>query len=99
MVDAVNNDSVVLAELKEQELPKEMRSMDEQERRDYIDKQTKTRAQLLEQIKQLDVQRRRYIAEEMQNRSDKGDDTLEAVVIKTVREQIVNKNFSVGSSL
>lgn len=95
LVDAVTDDKVELAEVKAEDLPEEMQRMNEKEREDFVKAKTEARANIQQQIKELDAQRRTYIDGEMKKRADKGEDTLEKVMIKTVREQITRKNFRV----
>ena len=75
-----------------------MRQMSEQENQEYLKAKTEERNNIQQQINELNEQRKIYVAKEMKKRVDKGDDTLEKVIIKTVREQVIKKNFTFDSS-
>ena len=98
LVDAIKDETVKLEDLKEEELPKAMRVMNEQEKQEYLKGKTEERNNIQRQINELNGQRKIYVAEEMKKRADKGEDTLEKVIIKTVREQAIKKNFKFDSS-
>jgi len=91
LVDATNEGSVKIEELKDEDLPDEMKKMSVQERKTYVDKMEKERAQIQNKINKLNDERSKYIAKKMLE--NKTDNTLDAVMIKTIREQAKNKNY------
>ncbi|HEX9251046.1 MAG TPA: vWA domain-containing protein [Ignavibacteriaceae bacterium] len=91
LVDAKKDGSVKIEDLKDEDLPVEMKEMTVQERKSYVDKMEKDREQIQNQINKLNDERSKYIAQKMiQN---KNENTLDAVMIKTIREQAKQKNY------
>ncbi|MCJ7554486.1 MAG: VWA domain-containing protein [Ignavibacteriaceae bacterium] len=91
LVDAKREGKVKIEELKEEELPEEMKKMSVQERKAYLDKMEKEREVIQNKINKLNDERSKYIAQKMLD--DKNDNTLDAVMIKTIREQAKQKNY------
>ncbi len=92
LVDAVNNNKVKIEELKDIELPENMQTMSESERKEYVIQQSKKRAEIQEQIQKLNAERKKYVAAEMKKLQKEGD-TLGSAVIETIRKQAKSKNF------
>lgn len=92
LVDAKNDGSVKIEELKDEELPDEMRKMTVQERKVYLDKMGKEREKIQTEINKLNDERSKYVAQKMLE--NKNENTLDAVMIKTIREQAKQKNYS-----
>jgi hypothetical protein len=93
LVDAAKADPKKLAALKPEELPKEMQSLKPAERQAYLDKKSKERAEIQGKIQALNAEREKFVAEEMKKLSKTGDDTLDAAMIKAVREQAKKKGY------
>lgn len=91
LVDAKKDGSVKIEELKDEDLPDEMKKMNIQERKAYVDKMDKEREQIQKKINRLNDERSKYVAKKMLE--NKNDNTLDAVMIKTIREQAKNKNY------
>jgi len=72
-------------------LPKEMQNMTVEERNKYIEKKAKEREQYQTRINELDKQRRDYIAKKIAEKPE--DNTLDAAMLKMIREQASNKNY------
>lgn len=94
LVDAKKEGKVKIEELKENELPKEMQKMSVEERKAYVDKMSKEREALQNKINKLNDERSKYVAQKMLE--NKNDNTLDAVMIKTIRDQAKQKNYSFG---
>ena len=94
LVDAKKEGKLKIEELKEDELPKEMQKMSGEERKAYVDKMSKEREALQNKINKLNDERGEYVAQKMLE--NKNDNTLDAVMIKTIREQAKQKNYSFG---
>ena len=92
LVDAKKDGSIKIEELKDEELPDEMKKMSVQERKTYIEKKEKEREQIQTRINKLNDERSKYVAQKMLE--NKNENTLDAVMIKTIREQAKNKNYS-----
>jgi hypothetical protein len=91
LVDAAKKQDFKLSELKEEELPAEMKKMSVEERKAYIEKNARERADLQTKINQLSGEREKYVAQRMKEIS--GTNTLDTVVISAVREQSAKRNF------
>jgi hypothetical protein len=91
LVDAKKDGSVKIEELKDEDLPDEMKKMTVQERKAYVDKMEKERAQIQAKINKLNDERSKYVAKKMLE--NKNDSTLDAVMIRTIREQAKQKNY------
>ena len=64
-------------------------TLDEQKK--YIDKKEKEREKIQTEINKLDQQRRDYIAKQIAE--NKEENTLDAAMLKMIREQAGNKNY------
>jgi hypothetical protein len=91
LVDALKNKNVNLAEVKEEELPAEMKGMNTKEREKYVKTNQKKREKIQKRLNKLNNARRKYVAKEMKKQSQKN--TLDNVMIKAIREQAKSKNF------
>lgn len=92
LVDASKDKDFAIGKLKAEELPPEMQKMNAAERKAFIEKNAKERAELQAKIKQLNQEREQYVATRMKEIA--GTNTLEAVVISAVREQSAKRNFT-----
>jgi hypothetical protein len=81
---------VNIEELKETELPEEMKEMTIEERKEYVEKKAKDRVQIQNKINKIDKQRRDYIANQL---VEGKDNTLDAAMLKIIREQAAEKNY------
>lgn len=91
LVDAKKEGSLKIEELKDEELPGEMKNMSITERKAYIEKMAKNREDIQNKINKLNDERSKYVAQKMLE--NKNDNTLDAVMIKTIREQAKQKNY------
>jgi hypothetical protein len=91
LVDAKEKGSVYVANIPKDQLPKEMQNMSVEERNKYIEKKAKEREKYQNKINELDKQRRDYIAKKIAEKPE--DNTLDAAMLKIIREQASNKNY------
>ncbi|MFH0975457.1 MAG: vWA domain-containing protein [Spirochaetota bacterium] len=91
VVDATERGNVDIEKLKDDELPAEMKGLTGKERKEYVDKLVKKRAEVQKKINALNEDRRKYVESEMKKQSK--DNTLDAAIIKTVRDQAEKKEF------
>lgn len=91
LVDASEADEEILVKLKDEELPEEMKGLKPEERRVYLDKKKKERLEIQDKINKLDKKRQDYIAKELKINAE--ENTLDAVLIKTIRAQANEKNY------
>jgi len=94
LVDAVRNRAVALDEVKEADLPEPMKKMSADERRVYVQEQSARRAEVQAKIQALTAQRNQYVAAERKRLAEDGqDDTLGAVIVRSVHEQLDKAGF------
>lgn len=91
LVDAEKEGKLKVEDLKEEELPEEMKKMSKKERRAYIDQLKKQRTDIQDEIQALKKKRDRYVTE--QRKKMAGEKTLDSAVIGAIREQAKKKNF------
>lgn len=93
LVDAMTQKDFDLAKVKEEELPAEMKPMTLDQRRVHLDTMAKKRADVQQQINQLNVQRQKFIDEEMKKGGKSTDKAFDAAMLRAIREQAVRKSF------
>jgi hypothetical protein len=94
LVDAMGQKDFDLAKMKEDELPAEMKPMTLDQRRAHLDTMAKKRADVQQEINQLNVQRQKFIAEEMKKGGKSADKAFDAAMLRAIREQAVRKSFA-----
>lgn len=91
LIDAIKNGDVKLEDVKEDELPEEMKKMSVKERKAYLVKKEKGREALKTKIQKLNKERAAYIAEELKKNPKK--DSFDQVVQETIKEQAAKKGI------
>ncbi len=92
LVDAVRENTVKLDNLTKDELPEEMKNMNEKEREEYVKKMSQAREEIKKKINSLNLERQKYIAEKTKELYG-GADTLDSALIKAIRKQTEKKQF------
>ncbi|MCH8032301.1 MAG: VWA domain-containing protein [Bacteroidetes bacterium] len=90
LVDAKKEGKVKINELEDDELPEVMKSMSIQEREAYVEKMAQQRKEIQKRINKLNEDRRKYVAD---NLVEGQDNTLDAAMLKIIREQAAEKNY------
>ena len=90
LVDA-EKEGVEIADIPKDQLPKEMQNMTTEEQKAYVEKKAKEREEYQIQINELDKQRRDYITQKLAENPE--ENTLDAAMLKIIREQASNKNY------
>jgi len=93
LVDASKEKDFDWKKVKEEDLPKEMKKLDLEERKKYVASQAAKRAEIQEKIQKLNGARKKFVAEKRRESADDGENTLDAVMTKTVRDQAVKKGY------
>ncbi|QQS27647.1 MAG: VWA domain-containing protein [Sphingobacteriales bacterium] len=94
LVDAVEDKSVKMDELSKDDLPEEMKNMNVEQRKAYVESKAKKRKEIQERIQQLNAERRTYVAnEERKMAEQEGTTTLDAAIIGTIRTQAKEKGY------
>jgi hypothetical protein len=92
LVDAAKDDAKVIEEVKEDQLPKEMKGMSVTERKSYVAQKSLERSKIQEEIQTLNKKRQDFIAS--QAASSTNDSSLDAAMIKAVKEMAKQKNLN-----
>ena len=95
LVDKLSADISKLYDIDEEQLPKVMYDMTNDEREIYIDELARQRQEIREKILALSVQRREHVAEKAAKKKG-GDDalTFDSVLRRAIRDQVEAKGFS-----
>ena len=89
LVDAVEADEVELAELAEEELPAELKGKSKNEIERYISEKKEERKAIQKQIQELNVKRKKFIAENQKEESGE----LENAMLNAIKTQAAKKNY------
>ena len=93
LVDAVNNGKVDLAKADDNDLPDTMKGMTPEQRKAFIESQTKKREDLRSQINKLVAERETFVADQQKNEAADGTKTLDAAVTESLREQLKARHY------
>ena len=94
LIEAIAGKKVKLRDLKEAELPAELKKLSPEERTTFIAEKKKEREQIQLQIQELTKKRKQFIATEMKKQKNQAqDNTFDAAVIRVIRSQAKKKNF------
>lgn len=96
LVDAIEQNVTDLEEIKDEDLPEEMKNMSAEERKAYIQAKTKERSEIQQKIQILNKQRKKYVAEEVK-KQQKETDTLGSAIAEIICKQAEAKNFELKS--
>jgi hypothetical protein len=92
LVDASKDDAKVIEKASEEELPKEMKGMNTQQRKDYVAKKSADRKAIQKEISDLSIKRQQYI--EANTPKEQQDTMLDATMIKSIKEKARTKNLT-----
>ncbi len=92
LVDASKNDDKVIEKAKEEELPKEMKGMTVQQRKDYVAQKSSERKSIQKEIQDLSVKRQQYI--DANTSKEEKEASLDAAMMKSIKERAKTKNLS-----
>ena len=92
LVDASKSDSEVIEKAKESELPKEMKGMNPQQRKDHVAAKSKERETVQKEIQELSLKRQQYI--DANTTAEEKAAMLDAAMLKSIKEKAKTKNFS-----
>ncbi len=94
LIDAIVGEKVKLNELKEEELPKELKKLTKKEQVAFVKKKQKERKAIQLQIQELTKKRNQFIAAELKKQNNqKKNSTFDTAVIKALKVQAEKKNF------
>jgi von Willebrand factor type A domain len=93
LIDAVNKKKVDLANVKDKELPANMRKMSLKGRREYVAEQGAARMKIQASINTLNTARKKYVTAEMKKRGEKAPKSLGSEMAKSLRAQAARQKF------
>lgn len=91
LVDAAKDNEKAIAEADEETLPAEMKGMNTQQRKNYVDGKAKERAAIQTEIQTLNKKRQEYIIANTPKDSEEG--SLDAAMLRAIRAQAKVKNL------
>ena len=91
LVDAVEEDEEAIDKLKEDDTPEELKGKSKAEIKKYVEGKKKEREKIQKQISELNAKRDKFVAEKKKENAE--ENTLDAVMIKAVKEQAKKKNY------
>jgi vacuolar-type H+-ATPase subunit I/STV1 len=91
LVDAEKTGAVSVESLDEEALPEEMKDMNKEERKAYLEEMSQKRQQIQKRINQLNKERRQFVADKLKNSNET---TLDAAMLNMIREQAKKKNYT-----
>jgi hypothetical protein len=94
LVDGTKNGTVKVEELKDEQLPQELRGLTVAGRKALIEKKAKEREEIQKRIQQLSQERERYVAAEMKKQGEAAPATLDAALVKSAWSQAEKKAFT-----
>lgn len=91
LIDGVDEKTVDLSKIKDKDLPKEMRHMSLQEKKDYIVKLKKERDEIKAKIKKLNGEREKYLIKERKKQANKN--MLDTAIVDSIKKQAKKKGY------
>ena len=91
LVDAYSADESVLEEIKNEELPEELKGKDKEEIKTYVLEKTKERVKIQQEIQFLNTKRTEHVAKVVKENTN--ELTLDNVMLETIRKQAESKNY------
>jgi hypothetical protein len=88
-VDAIEMEEVIIEDIKDEQLPNELKGKSKKEIEAYITKKQKERDAINKEIQELNKKRRAYIAKEQKEKSN----GLENAMINAIKTQAKKKNY------
>ena len=97
IVDACKLGKLKLEDLKEDQLPENLKKMTLEERKVFVDELTKKRTKIQTRIKELSKEREVFVSAELAKIAEKeGEETLDSAIIDAVKKQCVAKKFKLN---
>ena len=94
LCDAWSQKKVKIEDLKEEQLPENMKKMTVEQRKKYVTDMVAKRKSIQDKIKKLNSEREKYVSAERRKLAEKeGKQSLDEAIVNTVREQAGKKAF------
>jgi hypothetical protein len=91
LVDAVKESKVKLEQVNDTDLPEDMKKLTPDERKAFLEAKARQRTEIQAKINTLNAERSKYVAAQM--KAQAGTNTLDSVMVTTIREQAQKRNF------
>lgn len=93
LIDALDRGIVKLEELSDDALPSAMRGMTLAQKQEYVAQKKAERESIKARIRDLSQKRSEYVAKQRQASANRGENTLDYVMIESLRNQLAAKGF------
>jgi hypothetical protein len=93
LIDALDGGRVTIEELSNDALPEAMQSMTLAQRQEYIAAKKTERETIKQKIRDLSQKRDEYVEKQRQAMANRSDNTLDGVIIESLRKQLAAKGF------
>jgi hypothetical protein len=93
LLDALENGTVKLETISGDSLPEIMRGMTLTEKRAYVAGKKAERERIKKTIRELSQKRTEYVERQRKASTDKGENTVDSVIIQSLRQQLAAKGF------
>jgi len=93
LVDAIKTGKCKLDDVKDDDLPEDLRNLNLAERKSRVEKETRGRESIQGHILGLNKEREAYLASERKKLTEAGQETLDSAILKAVREQATRANI------
>lgn len=97
LCDALDDGTVDLSKLRDEDLPPDMRTMSPAERRAYVAGKKAERAAIAAEIRRLAADRERFLAAERMKLAGRDASTFESALRALIREQLARRGFVLES--
>jgi hypothetical protein len=94
LVDAIKNGVAKLDEVKDEDLPADLRKLDKAGRKAKVEEAARQRDEMQTRINTLNSERERYLAAERKKRAGAEENTLDQAILKAIREQAARYHFT-----
>jgi hypothetical protein len=94
LVDSLSDDAAILEKVKSDELPEPMQRMSTDQRKAFVEKNSKQRAEIQKQIAELSAERDAYLAKEQRQLAGQSSEaTLGDAVVAALEKQLAESGF------
>jgi len=94
LVDALKTGKCRIDDVKDEDLPKDLRGLSKAEREARVSKASKEREEIQQQILNLNKERETHLAAERKKQASAASDTLDSAIIKAIRSQATRLHFT-----
>ena len=91
IIDAQKEGKIKVSDIPAEQLPEEMQKMSKEERTAYVEKKAKERENIQSNIEELNKKRTAFL---IKKQAENKDNTLDAAMLKIIREQASKKKYS-----